>query len=267
MVGEFGLRKVRLTGGEPLLRDDIESLVECLKRVPGLEEVCLTTNGVLLAQHSARLRESGLDRINISLDSLIPERYKAITGFDGLGEVIRGIETAAACGFSRIRLNVVAIRDVNDDEFHSLVGFALEHSLEIRFIEKMPLWNRAAADLPVVCGAEIIDRIGERYPVESLGMREGTAFLYRVRDGERFTSLGLITPVSVPFCHTCDRLRLDARGRLFTCLFATSWVDLGPMLRNGAGPAELRSALRAALEGKKAAVPRAIPSDMSAIGG
>jgi cyclic pyranopterin phosphate synthase len=241
---ELGVGKIRLTGGEPLVRQNLDALVGSLTALPGLEELSLTTNGALLGVHAGSLRRAGLARINISLDTLRPDRFRLLTGRGDLAQVLDGIEAARSAGMTPIKLNTVVIRDTNDDEILDLVAYARPRGLEVRFIEFMDVgnandWSRART----VPKEEILRVIDARFPLEEAGRREGRAPAvdYRFRDGSG--SVGIIGSVTEPFCSSCTRARLTADGRLVTCLFSETGFDLKALLRGGAPDEEIRTAI------------------------
>jgi cyclic pyranopterin phosphate synthase len=247
LVGVFaglGVDKVRLTGGEPLLRRDLPGLVRRLAGVPGLAEVAMTTNGVALAGQAAALRAAGLSRLTVSLDTLHPARFRALTRRDAHADVLRGIEAARAAGFAGLKLDTVVIRGVNDDEVVDLVEFARGVPAEVRFIEYMDVggatrWSRDR----VVSRAEILRVLAGRYgTVEPLPpARWAPAERFRLADG---TTVGIIASTTVPFCQTCDRSRLTADGTWFLCLYAQRGIDLRTPLRAGATAGELADRIR-----------------------
>jgi cyclic pyranopterin phosphate synthase len=228
----LGIHKIRLTGGEPLLRDGIEDYIAYLAGLRGPEgkplDIALTTNGHLLAARAARLREAGLTRITVSLDSLKPEVFAEITRVrGGFERVMEGITAAAAAGLTPVKVNVVLMRGRNDGEIEDFARFARERALTVRFIEFMPLeqgklWSK---DL-VVPYQEAVDRIARVYPIEALPVRGSeTARRFRFTDGAP-GEIGIIAPVSSPFCNQCSRIRLTADGQLRTCLFSLREWDL-----------------------------------------
>jgi cyclic pyranopterin phosphate synthase len=230
----LGIQKIRLTGGEPLLRNGVEDLVARIARIPGIEDLAMTTNGFLFPEKARKLREAGLRRISFSLDSLDPANFKKITGRDGLEEVLTSIKLAQDLGFSPVKVNAVVIRDINDHEIVALAEFAREHNLSFRFIEFMPLDSaRAWLKEMVVSGREVLERLRERFvlkPVRS-GNPAETATRWAFEDGRG--EIGIIAPVSEPFCGHCNRLRMTADGKIRTCLFSVTEHDLRSMLRNG----------------------------------
>tara|TARA_B100000315_G_scaffold260247_1_gene320327 strand:+ start:4933 stop:5862 length:930 start_codon:yes stop_codon:yes gene_type:complete len=231
---QLGVSKVRLTGGEPLLRSQLESLIMQLGEVPGLSDVCLTTNASRLVEKSAALRSAGLSRINISLDTLDEEKFKRVTKRDDLTKVLNGVFAAKACGFTPIKINMVVERGVNDDEIISMVEFCREHGFSLRFIEYMDVGNANAwSSSKIVSKNEIFERIQSVYPMHN-GDREkpsDPAMQYEFLD--RRGDIGFIASVTEPFCTHCTRVRLTADGKLVTCLFSNDGFDLKTMLRSG----------------------------------
>jgi cyclic pyranopterin phosphate synthase len=232
---ELGIRKLRVTGGEPLLRKGLEILIGRLAALPGLGDLALTTNGFSLSTKAAALRDAGLRRVTVSLDSLDRERFRQMTGQDDLERVVAGIEAARLCGLDPIKINCVVVRDWNDDELLEFAEFARRRAVHVRFIEFMPLdedekWTRAQ----VVTGAEVIDRIRQHHGLISLRPEQAsdTSVNYRFPDGPG--TVGVITTVSRPFCGECSRIRLTADGKLRTCLFSLEEHDVKALLRSGA---------------------------------
>jgi cyclic pyranopterin phosphate synthase len=238
---ELGVDKVRLTGGEPLLRRDLPDLVRMLAEVPAVRDLAMTTNGVLLADQAAALRAAGLHRVTVSLDTLQPERFRALTRRDDHAAVLRGIDGVRRAGFGGLKLDTVVIRGVNEDELVDLVEFARGIDAEVRFIEYMDVggathWAREQ----VVSRAEMLERLAARYgPIAPI--REETsapAERFRLPDGRTF---GIIASTTTPFCRTCDRSRLTADGTWYLCLYAQKGVDLRTPLRDGASRDELKA--------------------------
>jgi len=229
------LRKVRVTGGEPLVRAELPTLVAGLRARLPHAELCLTTNGTLLARHAASLRAAGLDRINISFDSTDPSQFADLTQGGSLARVLAGVRTARQVGFERTKINAVLLRSINGDRLAHLVRTAHEHHCEIRFIELMPMGDGAALfDREYLSADHALARLSQTFEyVADRGMN-GTARRHRFRDGDRELTVGFITSVSHPFCRSCDRLRLDCRGRLYTCLRCSEGTDLMTPLRQGA---------------------------------
>jgi cyclic pyranopterin phosphate synthase len=236
----LGVDKVRLTGGEPLLRRDLPRLVRLLAAKPGLRDVAITTNGILLAAQAGALKEAGLHRVTVSLDTLRPERFRALTRRPGLEQVREGLAAVVRAGFTGTKLDTVVMRGINDDEIGDLVEFARAVPAEIRFIEYMDVagatrWSMGA----VVTKAEVLERLGRRYGCpEPVPEPDSTAPAERFRlpDG---TVFGVIASTTAPFCATCDRSRLTADGMWYLCLYALEGTDLRGPLRAGAGPDEL----------------------------
>jgi GTP 3',8-cyclase len=230
----LGVRKVRLTGGEPLMRRGVVSLVESIAGLPENLDVTMTTNGSQLARHARDLKVAGLSRLNVSLDSLRADRFKAITHHGDLHQVLRGIEAAQDAGFDRIKLNVVAMRGVNDYEIIDLVEHAMRSGLNISFIEEMPFGdsNRLRAQ-SFMSSDEVRKRIEERYDmVPTVETTGGPARYYRLPGSE--TRVGLISPHSHNFCDTCNRVRVTATGDLYTCLGNEGKTALLPLIRGEA---------------------------------
>ena len=245
VVAPLGIDKIRLTGGEPLLRRDLPRLVEMICAIPGIKDVGLTTNGLLLSQHAQDLFDAGLRRINVSLDCLDPGRFREITRRDGIDKVIEGILAAKRAGFNPVKVNAVSIRNFTEHEVVPLARFAREHGLEMRFIEYMPIgadhWERDK----VYFAHEILDQIEQHVaplvPAEDYDPR-APAMEFRYLDGGG--RVGIIASVSRPFCMSCNRVRLTAEGKLRNCLFALDEVDLKPLLRGGAQDAQIADMVR-----------------------
>jgi cyclic pyranopterin phosphate synthase len=254
VVAGLGIRKLRLTGGEPLLRKDLPRLVGMLGAVPGIVDQALTTNGILLARHAAALKAAGLRRLNVSLDTLNPDKFRQITGCDGLAQVLEGIAAAQRAGFRQIKLNSLAIRGLSEEEVVPLALFARHHGFQLRFIEFMPLdaerkWNSDQ----VLPGEEILGiltrALGPLEPVETGGA--APAAQYRFLDGGGH--VGLIRSVTRPFCDHCNRLRLTADGKLRNCLFSTRQWDARAVLRAGGSTDELAQLIGLAVAAKRRA--------------
>jgi len=249
----MGIQKIRLTGGEPLLRHGVEALVERIAAIPGLTDLAMTSNGFLFPQKAKALRESGLRRISFSMDSLDRENFKKITGRDGLKTVLESIAVAQELGFKPVKVNAVIISGMNDHEIESLAEFAREQNLSFRFIEFMPLDSaRAWLKEMVMPAREILARLQARFelrPVPSENPSE-TAKRWAFADGRG--EIGIIAPVSEPFCGHCNRLRLTADGKIRTCLFSVTEHDLRSLLRNGSSDADISSWLKQVVWGKEA---------------
>jgi cyclic pyranopterin phosphate synthase len=239
----LGVRKLRLTGGEPLLRRDLPELVRQLARIPGVEDIALTTNGVLLPRFAQALRDAGLQRLTVSLDSLDPATFHKLSGGRGqVEEVLAGIAGAEAAGFSRIKLNCVVMRGVNDTQMLDLVERYRGSDHIVRFIEYMDVGtlNGWRQDLVVPSG-ELIARIAARWPLRPLERNYGGEVAQRYAFADGAGEIGFISSVSQPFCGDCSRARLSADGKLYTCLFAQSGFDLREPLRAGASDADLQA--------------------------
>jgi len=238
---DLGVDKVRLTGGEPLLRQGLERLVAQLAANPRLRDLAMTTNGILLAERAAALRTAGLHRVTVSLDTLRPDRFRALTRRDALAQVLEGIAAVPRAGFTGLKLDTVVIRGVNDDEIPALMEYARGTDAEIRFIEYMDVGGATQWSMDrVVSRAEMLDRLRQRYgaiePVREDSSAPADRF--RLPDGYVF---GIISSTTAPFCASCDRSRVTADGVWYLCLYATRGVDLRKALRGGASPAALRA--------------------------
>lgn len=243
----LGIEKIRLTGGEPLLRKDVEGLVEQIARLkPDLKDLALTTNGFSLPKRAENLKKAGLDRITLSLDSLRRENFQKITGVDRLADVLEAIEAAKRAGLKPVRVNAVIVRGWNDDEIVELAKFAREAEISMRFIEYMPLdsaekWRREQ----VVPGREIFAKINEVFPLRLKEKSRGseTAWKYSFADNSK-GEIGIIAPVTEMFCGACSRIRLTADGQIRTCLFSTKEHNLRDVLRSSANRAEIVEFIR-----------------------
>jgi GTP 3',8-cyclase len=270
----LGIEKVRLTGGEPLLRHGAEDLVGRIASVPGLRDLAMTSNGFLFGQKARALREAGLQRLSFSLDSLDSANFRKITGRDGLREVLASIVQAQELGFHPVKINAVIIRDINDHEIPGLVDFARSRNLTLRFIEFMPLDSaRAWQKEMVVTGREVLDRVRSRFELRPVASEHASATAKRWAFSDGRGELGIIAPVSEPFCGNCNRIRLTADGKIRTCLFSVTEHDLRPLLRGGGSDQELGHWLRQVVLQKEArhhiGEPDFIPPprSMSCIGG
>ena len=239
----LGIEKIRLTGGEPMLRRDIETIIRKLTRFrdSGLQDLALTTNGYYLPERAQSLKDAGLDRVTISLDSLKRDVFKRMTGVDVLDKVLAGIAAAKAAKLEPIKINAVIVRGHNEDEVADFAAFAREYDVKMRFIEFMPLdsgheWARE----DVVSGKEIRERINERFPLVRVEVARGsdTSSRYRFADGAP-GEIGIIAPVTEPFCGACSRIRLTADGQIRTCLFSTVEHSLRDVVRSGASRNEI----------------------------
>lgn len=253
VFARLGIKKVRVTGGEPMVRKQLEDLISRLSRIPGVEDLALTTNGFNLYKKARILRESGLDRVTISLDSLRPERFQQITGSKDFEKVLRSIDAALSEGLDPVKINCVVVREVNDDEVVEFAELARRLDVTVRFIEFMPLdedekWSKQR----VVTGAEILEPIQEKYSLvaRSSSNPSQTARNFDFVDGRG--KIGLIMPVSHPFCGECSRIRLTADGKIRTCLFSLVEHDIKELLRNEASDDELRDFIIATVKKKEA---------------
>ncbi len=243
---EFGVEKIRITGGEPLVRQDLPVLIEKLARLEGLKDLCLTTNGALLGERINALKAAGLRRINISVDTLDPAKFKRMTKRGDLSKVLDGIFAAKQAGLTPIKLNAVVERGVNDDDILPLVEFAREHGFAMRFIEYMDVGNANNwTSAKLVSKKAILEKIHARYPLKEVGRDQGSApsVDYEFVDGAG--DIGVIASVTEPFCGSCTRLRLTADGKFVTCLFSQVGHDIKALLRGGATDDEIRKVLAA----------------------
>jgi cyclic pyranopterin phosphate synthase len=247
----LGINKVRLTGGEPLVRLGVSKLVEMLSGIEAIDDISLTTNGTLLGRYAAELKQSGLKRVNISLDTLKPDRFKTITRSDAsLSDVLEGIEAARSVGLNPVKINVVVMAGINDDEVLDFARKTISEDWHVRFIEFMPTAGVGDATLYFVPVGKIkkqLESLGELAPC-SPHVGNGPARYFRFPDSRG--SIGYISPVSEHFCFQCNRLRLTADGKLRCCLLSEEEVDLRQPLRNGATSAELESLIKQAVAKK-----------------
>ena len=270
---DLGITEIRLTGGEPLLRPDILEIIENISKIESKPEISLTTNGIRLAPIAQQLFDAGLKRINISLDTLQPERFKLLSRRDGLNDVLKGIEASINAGLNPIKINSVLMPGINDDEAVELVHWAMGLNLQLRFIEQMPLdaqqsWSRHS----MISASSIKEKLSEKFELKQLGDRgSDPAELFEiVGTGQK---VGIIASVTKPFCSSCDRLRLTADGQLRNCLFSLEESDLRTSLRQNRSEEDLKLQIKACVKGKKAGhgigEPTFVqpPRPMSAIGG
>ena len=251
IAASMGINKVRLTGGEPLLRADLSKLVRMLSQIEGIDDVSLTSNGILLSKYAVELKEAGLKRVNVSLDTLREDRFQRITGRGKLEEVLSGIEAASLAGLNPVKINMVVLRGINDDEVVDFARMSTSQGWHVRFIEFMPFGTPKAEAFETVSAQEIQGRI------QSLGKLEpytgeagnGPARYYRL-PGAKGT-IGFITPMTEHFCDTCNRLRLTSDGQLRPCLLDDDEVNLKEPLRNGASTDELKQLIQQAVDIKR----------------
>jgi cyclic pyranopterin phosphate synthase len=248
---DLGVDRVRLTGGEPLLRRNLPRLIRLLLQNRRVTDIALTTNGILLADQAEALYEAGLDRITVSLDTLRPERFRQLTRRDEYERVLEGIESVARAGFTGLKLDTVAIRGFNDDELVSLIEFGKQIQAEVRFIEYMDVggandWSQEQVFSRVEMLALLSKYYGAIEPMPERGTAPAQRYL--LPDG---TTFGIIPSTTTPFCATCDRSRVTADGMWYRCLYATAGTDLRKALRAGTSADEMRALLRAGWEGRR----------------
>ena len=231
---KYGLKKVRITGGEPLVRPQLEELVRMLREIPEIKDISLTTNGITLAKHAEKLRKAGLDRLNISIDSLKPDLFYQITK-GRLEDVLEGIKVSKELGYDPIKVNAVIVKGLNEDEALDFVEFGAEYGVEVRFIEMMPIGGELInwSEEKVKPLDEIKQKIEEKYGklIPSISIGSGAARVYKVP--KLNTKIGFITPMSNPFCDGCSKLRLTAEGHIKLCLRTDEEIDAKPVIRNG----------------------------------
>ncbi|VAX33371.1 Cyclic pyranopterin phosphate synthase (MoaA), partial [hydrothermal vent metagenome] len=248
IVSKLGINRLRLTGGEPLMRKDLPSLIRMLADVEGIDDIAMTTNAFFLKEHAQNLKDAGLKRLNVSLDALDPEKFKHVNRRDCLQQVLDGLQEAARVGFKSIKINAVAMRNFSESEIIDLIDMGRSDGFEVRFIEFMPLdsdqaWERDK----VLFGHEIVDLISKKYeliPIDN-SLDIGPASEYNFADGKG--KIGIITAVSNPFCDHCNRIRMTADGKLRTCLFSTDETDLKQLIRSGASDNDIANALQQAV--------------------
>lgn len=244
---ELGIRRVRVTGGEPLSRGKVPLLIERLGQLPHLDDLSLSTNGTRLRKYAQALKDGGVSRINVSLDSLKPERFASITGGGKLEQVIDGLLAAKETGFRPIKINMVAMKGVNDDEFGDMVDFCLTHGFTLRLIETMPIGDtgREASDHYLDL-QEVKRELAKRFElIPAVVTGGGPARYVQVRGSD--LKIGFITPISQHFCETCNRVRVGVDGTLYTCLGQDHQTALRPLLRNGGTDEELKETIRRAI--------------------
>ena len=239
---DLGVRKIRLTGGEPLLRRELECLVEMLSAIPGVEDLALTTNGFLLAEQARRLADAGLDRVTVSVESLDHQVFGRINGLGmPVARVLDGVDAAIAAGLGPVKINTVVMRDVNDHEIVNIARYFKERGCIVRFIEFMDVGNlNEWESRDVLDAGTIMSRIGEALPLEPIDRERPSDVALRYRYLDDGLEVGVIASITQPFCGDCTRARLSSEGSLYTCLFANGGVDLKASLRAGASDDELR---------------------------
>ena len=252
VASSLGINKVRITGGEPLLRRGVENLISQIAAIESIHDLSMTTNGTGFPALAKRLKEAGLGRVTISLDSLDRDNFKKITGRDGLEEVFESIRLAKSLGLTPVKLNAVIIRGLNDHEIVRLAKFAAEESVIMRFIEFMPLGTRQAWQRDhVVSGCEIIEQIRTHTHLIRLPAENPSETSTRWSFGQGTGEIGIIAPVSQPFCGNCNRIRLTADGKIRTCLFSLGEHDLKATLRSEAGETDLADQLQRIVQKKE----------------
>ena len=244
-ASSFGVNKIRITGGEPLLRRNIDSLISAISKLGSIKDLSLTSNGSRFPIFARKLKESGLNRITLSLDSLNQKNFKRITGFNGLQDIIDSIEIAKSLDLTPIKVNAVIIRGINDHEIESLVDFAIRKKIIIRMIEFMPLdsariWQRNH----VVPGQEIINRIKSKFSIAPLPAQSLSETASRWSIAGSKAEIGIIAPVTKPFCSNCNRIRLTSDGKIRTCLFSQNEHDIKSLIRDGANDNQLASQIK-----------------------
>ncbi|HIE79987.1 MAG TPA: GTP 3',8-cyclase MoaA, partial [Nitrospinaceae bacterium] len=240
VVSKLGINRIRLTGGEPMMRKDLPTLIKMIDKVEGINDIAMTTNAYFLKDQAQSLLDAGLKRLNVSLDSLDPEKFRDVNRRDCLQAVLDGLDAARNVGFKSIKINAVAVRNFSETEIMGLIEYGRSDGFEVRFIEFMPLdadkvWERDK----VLFGHEIIDLIKEKYelvPIDN-SLEIGPASEYNFADGKG--KIGVITAVSNPFCDHCNRIRMTADGKLRTCLFSTDETNLKELIRSGATDATI----------------------------
>ena len=243
----LGTRRIRLTGGEPLLRKDLSELVHNISGIQGIQDLSLSTNATRLATHAHELKRAGLDRINVSLDSLRGECVQSITGNNSLPKVLHGLRIAKAAGFSQIKINMVLLQDINEQDVHTMLEYCIENQFTLRLIETMPMGGTGRA-MGYVSAQPVLDELIAQHQlipvVKTLG--GGPARYWQTVDGQ--TNIGVITPISQHFCDTCNRVRMAVDGTLYMCLGQNEKFELRPLLRAGCTDPELKIAIRQAIE-------------------
>jgi cyclic pyranopterin phosphate synthase len=248
IVSKLGINRIRLTGGEPLMRKGLPILIKMIDKVEGIDDIAMTTNAYFLKDQAQSLIEAGLKRLNVSLDALDPDKFRDVNRRDCLNSVLEGLNTARKAGFKSIKINAVAVRNFSEPEIMDLIEMGRSDGFEIRFIEFMPLdsdktWERNK----VLFGHEIIDIIKKKYelvPIDN-SLEIGPASEYNFADGKG--KVGIITAVSNPFCDHCNRIRMTADGKLRTCLFSENEHDLKNLIRNGASDEVIAEAIQQAV--------------------
>ena len=250
IAAKIGVRKIRITGGEPLVRRNIVYFIESIKNIPGIEDLSLTTNGILLSRYAEELKSAGLDRVNVSLDTLKPKRYREITRSGDLSLVLKGIEAIEKVGLNPIKINMVPICGVNSDEIEEFARLTLKAAYQVRFIEYMPFGSEDMWSPEKFISTEeiksIVEGIGPLIPAKL--RKSGPARYFRFENATGV--IGFISPISNHFCNECNRLRLTADGKLRPCLFSETEIDLKPALRGGSSDDEIERLIKLSIEVK-----------------
>jgi cyclic pyranopterin phosphate synthase len=248
----LGVRKVRVTGGEPLVRRDITHFIQQLTKIEGLKEIALTTNGYLLSRMAVNLKLAGLKRVNISLDSLDPKTFEMITGVDGLQTILEGLQASLDVGFDPVKINVVLLKDINEDDAPEFARMTMDAPIDVRFIERMPFGRNQLVDPPDSFSAEkarlLIEKKLARLRQEAREAGDGPATMFSLPNAKG--RIGFIDPITGHFCGTCNRMRLTATGGLRPCLFSNNEIDIKTPLRTGADDMELGAILEKAVASK-----------------
>ncbi len=250
IAAKIGVRKIRITGGEPLVRRNVVYFIASIKNIPGIEDLSLTTNGILLSRYAEELKSAGLDRVNVSLDTLKPERYREITRSGDLSLVLKGIEAIEKVGLNPIKINMVPICGVNSDEIEEFARLTLKAAYQVRFIEYMPFGSEDMWSPEKFISTEeiksIVEGIGPLIPAKL--RKSGPARYFRFENAPGV--IGFISPISNHFCNECNRLRLTADGKLRPCLFSETEIDLKPALRGGSSDDEIERLIKLSIEVK-----------------
>jgi cyclic pyranopterin phosphate synthase len=248
-AAELGINKIRITGGDPLVRTGLSELVQMLARIDTVDDISLTTNGILLARYAATLKSAGLHRVNVSLDTLQPDKFKYITRGGNLGDVLEGIKVARSVGLNPIKINMVVMSGINDDELLDFAAKTITEGWHVRFIEYMPLGEGIAIS-PFVSIGEMRQRLELLGKLESCSFKLGNGPAKYFRLPQAKGTIGFITPVSEHFCFGCNRLRLTADGKLRLCLLSSEEIDLRHPLRSGVSAVELKRLIEKAVANK-----------------
>ena len=240
---ELGVRRVRLTGGEPLVRKELPKLAARLAALPGVDDLSLSTNASLLTEYAGELREAGVSRINVSLDTLRADRFHKVTQGGNLVSVLAGLQAARKAGLKPVKINMVALKGINDDEFEEMLEYCLRNEFTLRFIETMPVGDAGRQGSEHFLDLQaVLDRLGRRYDlIPGVVAGGGPARYFRIRGTD--ANIGFITPISQHFCETCNRVRLSVDGTLYLCLGQAHAVALRPLLRDGISDRQLKSVL------------------------